>query len=140
MRIPDKRGDAKYFDELAEAFSRIGNVQTARANPMTASIVLEFSGAWQDLLQQFQARDLPRIDGMALNGGQSARPVRQIHAINLVSGREIDPAFMAGAALGAAGLFQTIRGQIFVPAITFFWYAAQAFRKSGKSDKADFSD
>jgi len=133
LRIHDRRGDAAYFSQLSESLGRFENVRNARANPVTGSIALEFTGSLEDLVRQAL-----RDDGLAVLESAVAdrnarveaggnRVATAVPPINLVSGREIDRMFMLGSALLVVALIQTFRGQLFPPAFSVFWYAREAF-------------
>jgi hypothetical protein len=135
LRIVEKRGDAAYFTELAVGLSRLGNVESAKANPATASVAMEFTGALDDLLQQ--ARDeglLSGIDsGNRVGGAGATSPRRPGNPVRLVSGRDINRMFVIGSALLLVGVAQIIRKDVLPPAVTAFWYAMEAFGKAQKT-------
>jgi hypothetical protein len=65
VRIPDKRGDAAFFDDIVDRFSRWHSVERVEANPLTASILVYCSDP-QQLLAEITARnDLLAIDFVA---------------------------------------------------------------------------
>jgi hypothetical protein len=132
--IPDKRGDAQYFAWLADEFSRIDSVRKVKTNPDTGSLTVEFTDDLSDLVQSARAHDLFSVDPDQATQSETPAPLEfSALPVNLVTGREIDAMFMLGTAMGAAGLFQLMRGRVLVPAMSFFWYAMQAFSRSGKS-------
>jgi hypothetical protein len=141
LLIPEKRGDAGYFENLLDEFSRVDAVQRAKVNPLTGSLTLEFTGDPGDILQHLGMAELVSAgpDGQvdSVEGSVSSRvlgsPMPATSPVNLVSGREVNPMFMVGSALGVVGLMQTFRGQVLAPAISVFWYAIEAFRQSGKN-------
>lgn len=130
--IPSHRGDAAFFDQLSEHFNRIEGVRRARGNPIAATFVVEYDGSLDDLLTRSGARDMLELGpspGPSATRFGLPSPVRA-GPVNLVSGRDLNPMFMAGTGFGAMGLLQTMRGQVLVPAATAFWYAVSAFRQS----------
>lgn len=130
--IPSHRGDAAFFDQLSEHFAGIEGVRRARSNPTAATFVVEYDGSLDDLLTRSGARDMldlgPSPAGSATRFGLPL-PTRT-KPVNLVSGRDLDPMFMAGTGFGAMALLQSMRGQVFVPAATAFWYAVSIFQQS----------
>jgi hypothetical protein len=129
IRIPAMRGDADYFLDLAGRLGNIAGMAAVKANPATASIVMQFSGNPQSVLEHLRELDLDpaiKLHDTQAASGSGIRPLR------LVTGRDINPMFMAGLALALMGLVQTYRGKVAVPSITAFWYALEAFRASGK--------
>lgn len=132
LRIPGKRGDAHYFEQFSEACRRIDEVATVRANPATASVIVELAGSDDQFLNQLQERCDVRIDQTAVSGTSPnmldrAAPPKPIH---LVTGREISPMFMMAAALVTLGVVQLARGKILAPSVTLLWYAMDAYRLS----------
>jgi len=127
IRIPTMRGQAHDLTELAGQLGNIAGVAAVKLNSATGSIVLQFSGNADSILESMRELGLnpvlkQDIDQAVRNSG--IRPFR------LVSGREINPMFMVGSALAIVGLVQTFRGKIVVPSVTAFWYALEAFRAS----------
>lgn len=131
LLIPDKRGDAEYFRKLSSEFSDVNGLQKVKVNPTTGSLILEFTGGVEGIVQRALMRDLFRIDAMKIPQDAPASLGLDTNPIHLVSNRKIDAMFMLASALGAAGVVQIMRGKIFSPALALFWYAQQAFRQSG---------
>lgn len=130
LQIPAQRGNAEFFDQLARRFSGVESVRLARGNPVAATFVLEYEGPLEDVLQRSGTRAI--LDLAPAPVGASTRQVLQgvDKPVNLVTGRDLDPMFMAGTAFSVMALFQSLRGQVFVPAATAFWYAASTFQQS----------
>lgn len=125
LLIRKKRGDQEYFSRLSEKFSRIDEVHSVKANPLTGSIVLEFAGVLEEILKAARVPELFENDEELNLGHHHAGTFSPLH---LVSGREINPMFMTGIAFLMIGMIQTFRGQWFPPALSVFWRATQAFR------------
>ncbi len=142
LSIPEKRGDSDYFNALSRRLSGVDGVLGVKANAVAGSIVLQFSGVLQEVLRRAGAPALFELEG-AVDGPQSAPPARALQSINLVSGREITPMFMAGVLFSAIGLLQSFRGRLMVPAATAFWYATSTFQQAGVTivmDAAEAAD
>lgn len=130
LRIPAMRGNAGYFSALSDKLENIEGVAKVKVNPTSTSVVVEYAGEAQALLEQMREFDLDlKIEDHA----GEVPPHSGIQPIRLISGRDINPMFMLGTALTVVGLVQTFRGQIVVPSITVFWYALEAFRNAGKN-------
>ncbi|MDC8756526.1 HMA2 domain-containing protein [Janthinobacterium fluminis] len=127
LSIPEKRGDDDYFRLLSRRFSGLEGVRNVKTNALAGSIVLEFNGHLQEVLRRAGAPALFDLDGAA--GGM--RPALPARPLNLVTGRELNPMFMAGVLFSAVGLLQSIRGRLMVPAVTAFWYATSTFQQAG---------
>jgi hypothetical protein len=142
LQLAQRRGDKEFFDRLSAQFADNGRVHKVRANPVTGSIVLEFTGALDDVLAGFAASlpiDLDRTPASTAASGrallkQPDRPFR------LVSGHNINPMAMAGTVFGAVGLLQTLRGKVMVPALSAFWIAANAFRLAARPASAQAAE
>lgn len=138
VRLPDCRGNTELFAQLEDVLLESQLFQSVRVNPLTASLVLEFDGPREHVLEALRAR-LP-FELELLPGPTAARPPSGSPLLNdpvrLVSGRDINPMFLVGTLFGAVGLVQLFRGKIMLPALSAFWYAGDAFRIS-RTPKAD---
>jgi hypothetical protein len=127
--VHEKRGDESYFSELAESFRRFANIRSAKANPATGSVALEFIGDLEDILVKAQEDDLLSIIEEASKASRlAARKASTKSAIHLVSGRDINRMFMVGSLFLVVGTVQVFRRELFPPAVSVLWYAMQAFR------------
>ena len=122
IAIPSRRGDDAYFQALAGQLAHSDQVRHTRVNPAAASLVIEFGGAPEDLLAELQrvALDLSSAADMA--------PDQAPPAPAQYGAWKVNPMFMAGAAFGVVGVIQTLRGEVLLPAMSAFWYAANALR------------
>ncbi len=132
--LPAKRGDTAYFSTLSQQIAGLGEVLAVRTNPITGSLIIEYDGPFDALLHRFDdmAIDILAQPASARNGAAAATrwAAEQDSALpfRLVSGRNVHPMVLVGLAFGALGLVQVVRGQVLVPALSAFWYAARAFR------------
>jgi hypothetical protein len=136
VRLPEQRGDADFFASLAEQLTASGLFQAVSTNPTTGSVVLEFEGPREAVLAKLSAQLPFALD---LTGAPPAPPSGIGVApdpLRLVSGRDVNQMFLIGTLFGVVGLVQTFRGEIMLPALSAFWYAARAFRLSQDPDKA----
>lgn len=127
LQVPSRRGDLAFFNALSAQLAQSEQVSKARANPAAASLVVEYAGPVEPLLADIRQAELeltqtpaaavtPRLPGQAL--AQSFNG----------SAQAFNPMFMAGAVMGLVGIIQTLRGEIMVPALSAFWYAAGALQ------------
>lgn len=130
LHIQAQRGNTAFFDQLSQRFSSVEGVRLARGNPTAGTFVLEYDGPLEDVIKRSGAQDILELAPAPI--GASTRQIVQglDKPVNLVTGRELDPMFMAGTAFSLMALLQGLRGQIFVPAATAFWYAASTFQQS----------
>lgn len=128
IRIPEHRGNTAYFSTLSEQLAEIEDVLSSRTNPSTGSILIQYSGDTEQLVQHLEER-IPDLLIEQNHRIKSSSPIG-MQPFRLVSGRRISPMFMLGTALAAIGIIQTVKGKVAVPSITAFWYAIEAFRQS----------
>lgn len=128
LSIAERRGDAGYFAALANQFAGLDGVRAVKPNAAAGSIVLEFSGALDELIRRSGA-----VFELAVGAAEagSLAPSAPAPAFNLVSGRDINPMFMAGVLFTFMGLVQSLRGRLGVPGLTAFWYATTTFQQAG---------
>lgn len=131
LSIPARRGDSAYFKRLTARFSAQDTVRHVKANPVAGSVLLEFSGSLAALMQRAGAAELFDFEADWPDGGGQDAASRLLRPIHLVSGRDINPTYMAGVLFVVVGLLQSIRGRLMVPAITAFWYATSTFTQAG---------
>jgi hypothetical protein len=133
VRIPERRRDSEFFSTIEALLPVIEGVEEVETNPLTASVLIKFTGTLIDLFHKIREQ-IPDIDIQYPSQGQRARSsvsAVNMPVVNIVSGRKINFIFMVGSVLTAVGLAQTIRGKILVPSISVFWYAMDAFRQAG---------
>ncbi len=128
--IVERRGDEQFFAMLSQRLSGIAHVHAVRSNAIAGSIVIEYSGALDELLQGAkvgEVLDLPERLGSA---EVAADPADAKGGINLVSGVDLNPMYMAGVAFGMLAVVQALRGHVGVPAASAFWYAVATFQQA----------
>lgn len=136
LRIPGRRGDARFFEQFSDACRHVDDVATVCANPGTnpgtGSVMVEFAGSEDQFLERLQERCDVHIEPTAAN--RLSRNVSDAAAyqnpIHLVTGRDINPMFMTAAALATLGMVQLARGKFLAPSVTLLWYAMDTFRLS----------
>jgi hypothetical protein len=139
VRLPDYRGDAAAFAELEDALRESQLFHGVRGNPVTASLVLEFSGPKEQVLEVLRTHMPVELDLSTPAGGRAPRPASiPTDPVRLVSGKDINAMFLAGTLFGAVGLVQAVRGRIMLPALSAFWYASNAFQlaRAPQADQA----
>lgn len=131
LSVASRRGDALYFEQLAERFAATEDVRQVKVNPVTGTMLLEFDGEFGDVMRRAGAGDLLAIDAALPGPARRAMPELFARPVSLVSGRAINPMFMAGFAFAVMGVAQALRGRIAVPAATAFWYSTSTFLQAG---------
>ncbi|WP_455281525.1 HMA2 domain-containing protein [Cupriavidus necator] len=133
VKVPTRRHDAAYFEELVRRLSECDGVDEVSVNPMTSSVLIIHSTSDDAVaayaLQQGLFR--LRLDRTASNSRIVARPVSD-SAPRLFTGDQMSEsdrrAGMLSASLASLGVLQTLRSQIMVPAISLLWYAYDTCR------------
>lgn len=143
MRVPEQRGNAELFAQLEQHLAQSQLLERVQINPVTGSVLLEFEGPHEALLDKL-AGQLPFEFDVTVPASPSARrppsTAGLLDPLRLVSGRDIDQMFITGALFGAVGLVQALRGQILIPALPAFWYATNAFRLARQAQAAKSKD
>ncbi len=123
LRIPAHKGDTAYFARIERELAACERVSYVEANPLTASILLHYSGTDEDLRRDAVALGLFDIDALqpAANPVLSAAATRidQIdRMIRRASNGSFDLLEVAFVGLVGASIVQTLRGQALGPAST----------------------
>jgi Heavy metal associated domain 2 len=131
LRMPDLSGDHERCDFVVEALSHCPEVVAVRANPVTASIVLEHDDVALDRIAAY-ARDLDLFDLEPQPPGAPAKApgVFMEHAlaradawVRAETGGRSTLGSVAVMALLAGAVWQATRGQVLPAATTLAWYA-----------------
>jgi hypothetical protein len=131
LRIPEKRGDQRYFSALSQALQNRREVISVSANPFTGSVLLRLSAGVQLAEVAAGAKELSLF---VLR--KSSAPTRKGLATASLGLKGVDK-FVARASEGyldvKSGLFfallllaihQTIKGRFAIPGgFTLLWYA-----------------
>jgi hypothetical protein len=139
LKVPSKKGNAAYFNELKNAFSEIEGLQGIEVNQMTASVLLLAADTkkiadYAASKELFIIKDEPMKHDSLRSGVADA--FRIINGkLKSVTGGDIDAAGAAFLALAGIGIYQISRGNFAAPAwYTAFWYALNIFLKSDKGN------
>lgn len=128
LRIPARKGDTAYFARLERELAACGRVGYVEANPLTASLLLHYSGTDDDLrrdaveLGLFTVEAPPPAANPALNAA-AARIDQFDRTIQRASNGSFDLLEVAFVGLVGASIIQTLRGQALGPASTLMAHA-----------------
>lgn len=143
LAIPARRGDVAYFSMLSQQLANAGAVHSVRANPVTGSVLLEFSGTLDDVVHDLEGGAALEVERPSAAAPLAASPVaeqaEQAPPWRLVSGRELNHMHMAGALFSVVGMVQIVRGRVMMPALAAFWCAVHAFREANRADNRRFA-
>ncbi|MGB9751409.1 MAG: hypothetical protein C0183_20785 [Roseiflexus castenholzii] len=128
LRIPARKGDTAYFARVEQELAACGRVGFVEANPLTASILLHYSGTEDDLrrdavdLGLFTIEAIPPAANPALNA--AAARIDQIdRMIQRSSNGSFDLLEVVFVGLVGASIVQALRGQALGPASTLMAHA-----------------
>lgn len=145
IRIPDRRGDRDFFDVVAHVLEACEGVTAVTANPLTGSIVVCHTGPLETIIDHARAFGVSPPPGLPPEssvpaGGKQQTPGRQDRGHPKLGQDDPGAALPANraprstgvtlsqaiaAAFAGFGLVQLAEGNIFAPALSLFWYAAQ---------------
>lgn len=130
IAIPEKRGDNAFFAALADRMARHEGVLRARGNAAAASLVVEYTNRPEDVVRALERADLAiaPLPATVDDTGVTAASTTVANSVACSGGAGIAPMSVACAAFGVVGIVQALRGEIMIPALSAFWYAASAFR------------
>lgn len=123
MRIPEKRGDSQYFEQLRQAVGAVPGVKQVVVNPLTASVLVlhddalplgQLAAQWGLKLAAAPPQVVERL-GSGLQTMDST--------LRGVSSGQLDLRGTALLGLLGMGLYQAAQGEVLAPAVTLFWYA-----------------
>lgn len=129
FRIPNKRRDTAYFYRLHEKFSSVQCIEQVNVNPLTGSLLLQYSGDLQRIMEQIKQYRLfdvvsksPRNeDSLAERTSASLQALNE--QIRARSAGELDFWSLVFLTLIGMSVVQLVKGNIVVPATTLLWYA-----------------
>jgi hypothetical protein len=142
LRIPACKGDTAYFARVERELAACRRVISVEANPLTASLLLHYSGTDDDLRRDVVDLGLFMIEEMS----QAANPVLNTAAaridqldrmIRRSSNGSFDLLEVAFVGLVGASIVQTLRGQALGPASTLMAHALAilAFHRARRTER-----
>jgi hypothetical protein len=112
---------------IEERLRRAPGVEEVKASPVTGTVLVQHRAALQEVVEYAEREGIFRLDA-----GES-KPLREAIGerfravdgqITALSGGTLDLEALALLTLLGVGSVSLLRGQIAVPAVTAFWYAA----------------
>jgi hypothetical protein len=130
IRIPDKRRDRAFFDDICDRLSRWQSVECIEANPLTASILVYCSNP-QQLLAELTARNnLLAIDfGAERRASETLRNRAARHfgsadaALRRWTEGELDIRGLLFLLYLVSGVYQLLQGRVTASAPSLLWRA-----------------
>jgi hypothetical protein len=132
IKVPEKRRDRAFFDNVFEQLARWESVERVETNPLTASVLIHFSEPERLFLEAAAKNDLFDID-LDAAFADSSKPVITQSAVQTLqtpddalrrrTKNEVDLRGVLFVVLLAGGIFQLLRRRLDAPAPTLLWYA-----------------
>lgn len=127
IRIPSRRGERRFFIDLANELKSCPAIRALDVNSATGSVLLiNLEGIALDQISGYaEDKQLFRLTSPGPMMETITDNVRRLDgAIRSLAGGEVDLASVGFVTLAGMGLYQLARGQILAPAVTVLWYAA----------------
>ncbi len=140
LKVPDRRGEPRYFTRLSERLSQYAGVVRVQTNPRTGSLLLEHTVPLAQIAAFAQSQQLFTL-------GPPEPLQREITQSTQAGLRWLNRQFAQASEgllnvrvaliLGLAGLIiiQVARGQILMPATNLLWFLAQVLDLNWPRDK-----
>ena len=134
FKIPERRGDHAFFDEISTRLRKFPSVRHAEANPVTASLLLHYSGDLDSEPMQAVLNALAEIVELELSAPPVAKRLRADavevdQAIQRFTHGALDLSSATALGLLALAGVQLLRGQQPVIVVSLAWYAAELLRR-----------
>ena len=142
FKIPERRGDHAFFDEIAELLRRFSTVTKVECNPLTGSLLLHHLGENDGEPMQAALNALAEIVELELSSPPVARGLRAEvievdQSIQRFTRGALDLSTTTALGLLALAGIQLLRGQQPVIAVSLAWYATELLRRwQDPSDKS----
>jgi hypothetical protein len=134
LKIPERRGDARYFASLKAQISALSGVERVQVSALAASILIEHDrSTLEGIMDVLRDKELFEV----LSDASSAVPaVDSAHAgmlalddaLSRISRGTADLRTLVLLVLLGLAVRQLLRGQILAPAVSLLWYAYELVR------------
>jgi len=133
VKIPEKRRDESFFETVRQRLSGWDSIERAKVNPLTASVLIEFSNLAALFAENALKNDLFEIDYDALEAAAEPAPAMTEQAAHVIA--QADATVRRWTSGGAdlrslvflllliGGLRQLFRGNVASPAASLLWKA-----------------
>ena len=134
LRIPAKRRDRAYFEQVKARLEQIHLISAVEVNPASASVLVRYAGPLANLLVEAAGAGLHELAEIS-DDLPPVPPVTDTVIERLIdldkqiiesSGASLNGRAMLLLGLVAAAGVQLYRGQLLGPAVPLLWYAASA--------------
>ena len=136
LRVPSRRNDRPFFDELARRLRRLDAVTGVQTNAVTGSVLVEHKGEIADLAKAILGGDAGDLVELGLSLPPVARRLRAEiagidEAVQRFTGGAIDLGTLASFGLLTLAALQILRGRQTRNVVSLGWYASELLRRSG---------
>jgi hypothetical protein len=141
LRIPARRGQVPYFEQLVAGLAGLPGIDRIETNPATGSILLSPAVDVAPLAQHAERAGLFVLatDTIAAAVPLATGLARSFQGVNLqirqLSGGNLDLASVGFLTLVGAAVLQLQRGHVLGPASTLLWYASGLLLMSRRPDR-----
>lgn len=143
LRVPSRRGDMLFFEQMRARLSDLPDIISVEANPATAGFLLRVRDSTaieeqieaEGLLTLLDREALERLDEQPVGDTRHGIKVLRQGLTGLARGR---PSFgtLVFVSLLSSGLVQLARGNVLAPAASLFWYASNVLQMWGTAPGA----
>lgn len=143
IRVPSHKGDTGYWQAMIDTLKQMPGITAMRANPATASILVEHTVSDRELLDFAREKNLFRTTrkqrkAIPLQRRVTSGFTAMDKSVRKFSGGELDVGSITFLGLVGFGAYQIARGNFAAPAwYTVFWYALNVFLKNQQPDEPD---
>lgn len=129
LRIAARRGNAAWFQDLADRLRAYPEVTAVTISPASAGLLVHHLGSLSQVTEEAERNGLFLVERLDAESPDTATELRGKMA---AFGRWMDMTTGDGGAVPAVvfvmlvvgGVTQLARGNVLAPAVTLFWYAA----------------
>lgn len=141
LRLPQKRRDSQFFERLQRELAALPSVDSARADPLTGSVLIHYRGELDDILKRAREQEL-----FELQRPSRHTPIAQVQAgtarfdgwLRSISDGRMDVDNLAVLGLFGIGMFQIARGHVLPAGFALVWQAAGIAR--GAADQTTVAE
>jgi len=145
LKISSKRGDERYFEELAEAFAECDAIKQLQINPPTASVLVEHgtnsfveivtfaTNAGLFTVAEGEEAELMAMEHSSIASLSSLAASHLDHKLADLSTGRVDVRSILFVSFVGLAVHEATKGHVMAPASTFLWRALQLLNK--KNDK-----
>lgn len=134
FRVPGRRGDAAFFQEIATRLGQCVGVGGVETNPLTGSVLIHHDGDIEGLIVEALGCGISEFVELELGAPPVARRVRAGIAaldggIRRYTHGELDLGTLAACGLVMLAGLQLLRGRQRSGAVSLAWYASELLRR-----------